>query len=94
MKEKINFYCALLEKYSGTVLSGINRCDLCLIKKGMGLPVTKQLYYRHKCSKIVQEIIIEDIYKPSYMCRLLVTTDDGQQYRVLSEYFVEMQKKK
>lgn len=92
MKE--NNYHALLEKYNGVAFSDINNDDLRLIKRGMKIPASKQLYYRHKCNKPVREIVIEGIYKPSYMCRLCVTTVDGQQYRVLSEYFSEMQRKK
>lgn len=92
MKE--NNYHALLEKYTGISFSDINNDDLRLIKRCMKIPVSKQLYYRHKCNKPVREIVIDAIYKLSYMCRLCVTTVDGQQYRVLSEYFSEMQRKK
>lgn len=94
MRENINKYHALLEKYNGVAFSNIAKEDLRILKKGLKLPASKQLYYRHKCNKPVREIVIEGIYKPSYMCRLAVTTEDGQQYRVLSEYFVEMQRKK
>ncbi len=94
MKEKSNNYHALLEKYNGVAFSNIPNDDLRILKKGLKLPASKQLYYRHKCNKPVRGIVIEGIYKPSYMCRLCVTTEDGQQYKVLSEYFVEMQKKK
>lgn len=95
MKEKSHNYHTLLEKYNGAAFSDMNNDDLRLIKKGMGLPATKQLYYRHKlCNKLVREIVIEGIYKPFYMCRLYVTTEDGKQYKVLSEYFAEMQRKK
>ena len=94
MRQNINKDHALLEKYNGVAFSNIAKEDLRILKKGLKLPASKQLYYRHKCNKPVREIVIEGIYKPSYMCRLGVTTEDGQQYKVLSEYFVEMQKKK
>lgn len=94
MKEKSHNYHTLLEKYNGAAFSDIPSDDLRILKKGLKLPASKQLYYRHKCNKPVREIVIDGIYKPSYMCRLAVTTEDGQQYRVLSEYFVEMQRKK
>lgn len=90
MSETINEYHGLLEKYTGLAFSEINNEDLRRLKKWLKLPVSKQLYYRHKCNKPVCEIVIEEIYKPSYMCRFCVTTEEGQQYRVLSEHFIEM----
>lgn len=90
----VDNYHALLEKYNGIVFSNITDCDLRLIKQGMRLPARKQLYYKHKCNKPVKEIMIEEIYKPSYMCRLCITTVNGEQYKVLSEHFAEMQKNK
>lgn len=94
-EEEIKKYHALLDEYVGTALEDIESDDdLVAIKKGMGLPVAKRLRYAFRNDKpmAVYDTMIEEIYKPSYSCRLCVTTKDGKQHLILSDFFAEMQK--
>lgn len=93
-KDKAKTYHELLEQYKGQSLFGItNNHERAALKKGLGLPVGKTLQWTFRCKKTVVDVLIEEIYKPSYSCRLCVTTQDGNQYRGLSDCFSDMQKK-
>ena len=68
-----------------------------LRRKDLGLPVTKALRYMRNTvggyvEKAVKDYEIEETLEPSGTRVLLVTLEDGEQRRVLSSYFVDMQK--
>ena len=89
---EIHHYHKLLERYEGCSLSDIdNEDDLKAIKKGMHLPITKKLKYTFRTKEWVKDVVIEEIYRPSYSCRLRVTTQEGKTHLVLSDCFAEMQ---
>lgn len=92
-EDQIKKYHALLDKYEGQSIEDIEvDDDLVAIKKGMGLPIAKRLKYTFRCNEFVDDTIIDEVYRPSYSCRLRVTTRDGQTHCVLSDCFAEMQK--
>ena len=68
-----------------------------LRRKDLGLPVTKALRYmlssaKGYVEKAVKDYEVEETLEPSGTRVLLVTLEDGEQRRVLSSYFVDMQK--
>ena len=89
---EIRHYHKLLERYEGYSLSDIDsEDDLKGIKKGMHLPIRKRLKYTFRTKEWVKDVVIEEIYRPSYSCRLRVTTQEGKTHLVLSDCFAEMQ---
>lgn len=89
---EIRHYHKLLERYEGYSLSDIeDEDDLKAIKKGMHLPIRKRLKYTFRTKEWVKDVVIEEIYRPSYSCRLRVTTQEGKTHLVLSDCFAEMQ---
>ena len=66
-------------------------------RKELGLPVTKSLRYMRKNKGRFVEVPVRDYeivatYQPSGATSLLLTLETGEQIRILSLYFAEMQK--
>lgn len=75
----------------------LNDEDTKELRKELGLPVTKDIRYVYKDNSGWKELKvtnyhIADIYKPSETRSLLITTEDGREIRILSDYLSEMQK--
>ena len=83
----------MLEKYTGVPFSCIESSqDLAALKKGLALPASKQLKWTFRRIVPVDDVMIEEIYKPSYSCRLCTILHNGDKKHVLSDCFADMQK--
>lgn len=83
---KATMYCTLKMLESEAVLRNLYK-----------LPVSKELVYQDKTGlkkyivRQVKTLQLVQMY-PSGSCSFVITTDDGQEVRILSDYLVEMQK--
>ena len=67
------------------------------LRKELGLPITKSLRYMRQVASTWQEIVvtsykIADTYKPSGTRSLIVSLVNGEEIRILQDFFAEMQK--
>lgn len=77
--------------------NALNENDTAELRKRLDLPITKELrYFRKEKSNWVSYNVtgyeIVDTYQPSNTPSLLVSISSGEQIRIISDYFSEMQK--
>ncbi len=77
----------------------LNNDDTKELRKEIGLPVTKELFYWHRTESYtswvrekVQNYKVVATYEPSGSKSLLITLENGREVRILGDYLVEMQK--
>lgn len=75
----------------------LNDNDTKELRKEIGLPVTKQLVYWRKDnavwnSYVVTNYEVVDTYEPSKSHSLKVLLANGEEVRILADYFSDMQK--
>lgn len=68
------------------------------LRKELGLPIRRPLRYMEKIAvgyktRLVSEICVIERYKPSNTASLEITLENEEKIRILSPFFVSMQKR-